>query len=221
MSCRGTWPVCSTSTPRSPRWRCTGPGRRRRRQPALPVAAYPLVLLGPPRRVRRRGGAVFSALTLVTGSLWGRPVWGVWWTWDARLTSTALLLLLELGYMALRRVPADPIPGPAFRRGRPPRGHRRAHRALLRRLVEHAAPGRVDPRSRLPAPRARQHALDLASRVRRLHAGLRVAPRGAVPDRGAPRHRGRPGARGVALRRWSEGRELVGVGGGPCRRGRR
>ncbi len=52
-------------------------------------------------------GAVFSALTLITGSLWGRPVWGVWWTWDARLTSTALLLLLELGYLALRRVPAD------------------------------------------------------------------------------------------------------------------
>ena len=53
-------------------------------------------------------GAVFSALTLVTGSLWGRPAWGVWWTWDARLTSTALLLLLEIGYMALRRVPAEP-----------------------------------------------------------------------------------------------------------------
>jgi heme exporter protein C len=51
---------------------------------------------------------VFSALTLVTGSLWGRPAWGVWWTWDARLTSTALLLLLEIGYMALRRVPAEP-----------------------------------------------------------------------------------------------------------------
>ena len=50
---------------------------------------------------------MFSALTLVTGSLWGRPVWGVWWTWDARLTSTALLLLLEIGYLALRRVPAD------------------------------------------------------------------------------------------------------------------
>ncbi len=53
-------------------------------------------------------GAVFSALTLVTGSLWGRPAWGTWWTWDARLTSTALLLLLEIGYMALRRVPAEP-----------------------------------------------------------------------------------------------------------------
>ena len=53
-------------------------------------------------------GAVFSALTCVTGSIWGRPAWGVWWAWDPRLTSTALLLLLELGYLALRRVPADP-----------------------------------------------------------------------------------------------------------------
>lgn len=53
-------------------------------------------------------GVVFNALTLVTGSIWGRPTWGVWWTWDARLTSTALLLVLFLGYMALRRVPADP-----------------------------------------------------------------------------------------------------------------
>jgi len=53
-------------------------------------------------------GVVFLTLTLVTGSLWGRPVWGVWWTWDARLTSTALLDLLFIGYLALRRVPADP-----------------------------------------------------------------------------------------------------------------
>jgi heme exporter protein C len=53
-------------------------------------------------------GVVFTALTLVTGSIWGRPTWGVWWTWTARLTSTALLLVLFLGYLALRRVPADP-----------------------------------------------------------------------------------------------------------------
>ena len=52
-------------------------------------------------------GAVFCFATLVTGSIWGRASWGVWWTWDARLTSTALLLLLEIGYLALRRVPAD------------------------------------------------------------------------------------------------------------------
>ncbi len=53
-------------------------------------------------------GVVFNVLTLVTGSIWGRPTWGVWWTWDARLTSTALLLVLFLGYLALRRVPAEP-----------------------------------------------------------------------------------------------------------------
>jgi heme exporter protein C len=53
-------------------------------------------------------GVVFITLTLITGSLWGRPTWGVWWTWDARLTSTALLDLLFIGYLAMRRVPADP-----------------------------------------------------------------------------------------------------------------
>lgn len=52
-------------------------------------------------------GVVFTALTLVTGSIWGRPTWGVWWTWDARLTSTALLLALFLGYLALRGVQSD------------------------------------------------------------------------------------------------------------------
>jgi heme exporter protein C len=53
-------------------------------------------------------GVVFLTLTLATGMLWGRPVWNVWWTWDARLTSTALLEILFIGYLALRRVPADP-----------------------------------------------------------------------------------------------------------------
>jgi heme exporter protein C len=48
---------------------------------------------------------VFTVLTLVTGSIWGRPTWGVWWVWDARLTLTAIMLVLELGYLALRRVP--------------------------------------------------------------------------------------------------------------------
>jgi heme exporter protein C len=48
-------------------------------------------------------GVVFCALSLATGSIWGRPSWGVWWTWDARLTLTALLCALFLGYLALRR----------------------------------------------------------------------------------------------------------------------
>jgi heme exporter protein C len=47
-------------------------------------------------------GAVFTALGLVTGSLWGRPMWGTYWVWDARLTSFLLLLFLYLGYIALR-----------------------------------------------------------------------------------------------------------------------
>jgi len=50
----------------------------------------------------------FIALTLITGSIWGRPTWGVWWAWDARLTSTAILGVLALGYLALRRANDDP-----------------------------------------------------------------------------------------------------------------
>ena len=53
-------------------------------------------------------GVVFTALTLATGSIWGRPTWGVWWVWDARLTLSALMLALYLGYLALRRVPSPP-----------------------------------------------------------------------------------------------------------------
>ncbi|CAB4865083.1 MAG: cytochrome C biogenesis protein [Actinobacteria bacterium] len=54
-------------------------------------------------------GLIFTGLTLLLGSLWGRPVWGVWWAWDARLVSTAVLFFLYLGYLAIRAVPADPI----------------------------------------------------------------------------------------------------------------
>ena len=53
---------------------------------------------------------LFTALTLMTGSIWGRPTWGVWWTWDARLTTTLLLALLYAGYLLLY---ATMAPGPA------------------------------------------------------------------------------------------------------------
>ncbi|KOV86365.1 hypothetical protein ADL03_09320 [Nocardia sp. NRRL S-836] len=53
-------------------------------------------------------GVVFAALTIVLGALWGRPVWGTWWTWDPRLTTTAVLLLTYLGYLAVRRLPDSP-----------------------------------------------------------------------------------------------------------------
>jgi heme exporter protein C len=53
-------------------------------------------------------GAVLTALTLMLGSIWGRPTWGVWWTWDARLTSTAVLLMIFVSYLALRAFTDDP-----------------------------------------------------------------------------------------------------------------
>lgn len=46
-------------------------------------------------------GAAFTLITLITGSLWGKPTWGTWWTWDARLTSELVLLFLYLGVMGL------------------------------------------------------------------------------------------------------------------------
>jgi heme exporter protein C len=52
-------------------------------------------------------GAAFTALALATGSLWGKPMWGTWWVWDARLTSVLVLLFLYLGYMALRAAIED------------------------------------------------------------------------------------------------------------------
>ena len=47
-------------------------------------------------------GAAFTAIALLSGSFWGKPMWGTWWVWDARLTSELLLLFLYLGYIALR-----------------------------------------------------------------------------------------------------------------------
>ena len=44
---------------------------------------------------------MFTAVTLLTGAIWGKPMWGTWWTWDARLTSFLLLFFLYLGHIAL------------------------------------------------------------------------------------------------------------------------
>jgi heme exporter protein C len=53
-------------------------------------------------------GVLFTALTIVLGSLWAKPVWGTYWTWDPRLTTTAILLLVYVGYLAVRRLPDNP-----------------------------------------------------------------------------------------------------------------
>ncbi len=56
-------------------------------------------------------GAAFTFIALVTGSLWGKPMWGTWWVWDARLTSVLVLFFLYLGYMALANAFDDPARG--------------------------------------------------------------------------------------------------------------
>lgn len=53
-------------------------------------------------------GVLFTALAIVLGALWGKPVWGTWWTWDPRLTTTAMLLLIYISYIAVRRITDSP-----------------------------------------------------------------------------------------------------------------
>jgi heme exporter protein C len=69
-----------------------------------PLADLAAVEIGPV-------GAGFTALCLLTGSIWGKPMWGAWWVWDARLTSVLILFFLYLGHVALVRAFDDPVRG--------------------------------------------------------------------------------------------------------------
>ncbi|MGY3078276.1 hypothetical protein ACVWZZ_004684 [Bradyrhizobium sp. LM6.10] len=128
-------------------------------------------------------GAAFTFLALLTGSLWGRPMWGTYWEWDARLTSVLILFLMYLGLMALWRAVDDPSPRGA-RRGRadPSRCDQPAHHQVLGRLVEHAAPAGIgDADGRLVA---RQILLDpVAGDGDRVHAAVRHAASGCDAQR--------------------------------------
>jgi len=59
-------------------------------------------------------GIVFTTLVLITGSIWAKPVWGVWWTWDARLTATLVLWFTYVAYLLVRNYTADPGQGARF-----------------------------------------------------------------------------------------------------------
>jgi heme exporter protein C len=73
------------------------------------VWRHPLAEVG--ARAAAPIGAAFTFICLATGSLWGRPMWGVWWVWDARLTSVLILFFLYLGYIALVSAFDDPSRG--------------------------------------------------------------------------------------------------------------
>ena len=96
------------------------------------------------RPAARAVGAWFTAVSLVTGMLWGKPMWGTYWAWDPRLTAQLILLFLFLGYMGLR---AAHRRHRARRPGQRGAGHRRrrqrADHPVLGGVVELAPPGAV------------------------------------------------------------------------------
>ncbi len=65
-------------------------------------------------RIAAEIGLLFTTIVLITGSIWGRPVWGVWWAWDARLTTTLVLWFMDLAYLLLRAYTADEGRAPRY-----------------------------------------------------------------------------------------------------------
>jgi heme exporter protein C len=59
-------------------------------------------------------GVLFLGVNIATGSIWGKPTWGTWWTWDARLTSVTVVFLIYVGYLLLRRMIDDPERGARY-----------------------------------------------------------------------------------------------------------
>ena len=87
-------------------------------------------------------GVLFMGITLVVGALWGRLTWGVFWEWDARLTTTAFLFVTYVGYLAVRRLGGTPrAAGPPQRRAGAARRAGDPARPLERAPVAQPAPG--------------------------------------------------------------------------------
>ena len=142
-------------------------------------------------------GAGFTFICLVTGSLWGKPMWGTYWVWDARLTSVLVLFILYLGLIALWRAIDDP--GRAAKAAAIltlGRRRRSADHQILGRLVEHVASARVSVPARRSDDRARTaHAA--AGDVARLHVPFPDPASDGDPQRNpAPADRSGHDARG-------------------------
>jgi hypothetical protein len=123
-------------------------------------------------------GALMTFIALWTGSLWGRPTWGTYWAWDARMTSELILLFLYLGVIALRNAIDDPR-------------HQHPDHLLLGQVVEHAAPGLVDQHRR-GAEDGGDHANRHARHVVRC---LVLRDRGIAASRAGDHRRARAGLR--------------------------
>jgi heme exporter protein CcmD len=141
-------------------------------------------------------GALFTFIALWTGSLWGKPTWGTYWVWDARLTSELILLFLYFGFIALQAAIDDPR-RPRRRGARAGRRGEHPDHLFLGAVVEHAAPGRFGQ----PEERA-EHGADHAEGD--AGHGARVL---------GVRHRGRDGAGALHHPRERRMTEFFAMGG--------
>src|SRR5215203_5976748 len=132
-------------------------------------------------------GVVFMTVVLVTGPMWGKPIWGTWWTWDARLTMTLFLWFVVVGYLVLRGAIDDRQTRALLGGARHPLGAARAVHPPERVHVPHAPPAAGHPQAER-AVAAGRDADDVAARARRLPAALHGAAAPAVPlhDRARP-----------------------------------
>ena len=105
----------------------------RNRDPLRAMSADALALAG------AEMGVVFCTAVLIQGPLWARPVWGIWWTWDARLTSTLVMWLIYCSYLLVRRFAAGAQMQTAGGGGRDLRICGRADRLLLDAMVAYPA----------------------------------------------------------------------------------
>ena len=121
-------------------------------------------------------GIIFASLILITGAIWGKPVWGVWWTWDAKLTTTLVLWFIYVGYLMVRAYGPDRNTGQEVRFGHSSdRGDRRADHLQGYRLVALCAPG-----EKRPIRPQRTDAADAARFSAGIHCFVRVPSHGKV-----------------------------------------
>ena len=135
---------------------------------------------------------VFLSVVLVTGPIWARPIWGTWWTWDARLTLTLFLWFVVVGYLVLRGAIEDHAMRALLGGARHPRGGARAVHPPQRVPVPHAAPD-ADRAQAERAVHVARDGDDVRDGVRVVHTPVRGVPSLAL--------RARHGARGAGARR--------------------
>ncbi|MBI4873447.1 MAG: cytochrome c biogenesis protein CcsA [Acidobacteria bacterium] len=154
-------------------------------------------------------GLAFGAANLVSGMVWGRIIWGIWWNWDTRLTSMLVCWLLYAGYLMLRRAVEEPTQRARFGGAVGVCLRRRADRFLLHQVVADSASAARGLGRRVDGSRVLENAvreLGSADSDRR-HADLDPPAAGREPE--GNRRRAALGARAVGGERWTSAISLT------------